>query len=177
LAKAVRSLGQPTNAAYIFLSHSHLDKALAQWASNLFDMYEQTVYVDWWDEKMPPRPDATTAARLREKIRNPKSKFVFLATENALDSEWAAWELGYADGTKHEVQLAAFPVAADPATWHGSEYMQLYPSIRQDGDSWSVLFPDGTPLSLDAWLTADAGALADARIGHALRSLLLLRQG
>jgi len=176
LAKAVRAMGRPSEATCIFLSHSHLDKELARWASELFDVFDRTTYVDWWDEQMPLRPDAATAARLREKIRDPKSKFVFLATENALDSEWAAWELGYADGTKDESQLASLPVAADPAAWEGSEYMRLYPMIRQDGDTWWVLFPDGTQMSLEQWLVADAAALARVRLNRAVSILLAPRR-
>jgi hypothetical protein len=120
LVKAVHLAEAPAQAAaQVFLSHSHRDKELAEWARDFFAMFGKTVYVDWWDDSMPSVPDAATALRLREKIGQKQSKFVLLATENSLDSNWVAWELGYADGTKPASHLASFPVAADPGQKSG----------------------------------------------------------
>jgi hypothetical protein len=172
LAKAVRLKDTPEEAeAFVFLSHSHKDKELAAWARDFFARFGKDVYVDWWDPDMPTGPNAETADRLRKKMKNEKSKFVLLATENAVDCEWVSWELGYADGVKRASAIATFPIAAKPNQWAGNTYMLLYPRIEMVGSEWQVRFPSGLPLSLDGWLSLGDDKLPLYELAHAIHSL------
>jgi len=173
LAKALHLKETEKEAeTFVFLSHSHKDKKLAEWARDFFARFGKDVYVDWWDPDMPSSPNSETADRLRKKIKNEKSKFVLLATESSIDSEWVSWELGFADGVKKASAIATFPIAEQEWHWSGNEYMLLYPHITLMSGEWHVAFPDGMQLALGDWLSLDEKGLTDRKLGQAMRVLL-----
>lgn len=96
---------------------------------------------------MPKETRGETAVKIKNKIKE-NDKFILLATDDAVESKWCNWELGYGDGEKFERdRIALFPVREDNRTWKGSEYMQIYPTIEyEDGTSRNnaqQLIPEG----------------------------------
>lgn len=113
----------------IFLSHSHKDKDIVERAALFLLSQGVYVYVDWKDASMPPITSAETANQLKMRIRI-CDEFVVLASNNALDSKWVPWELGFADAAKGMPKVFIFPVADNDGTWKGAEYFDLYQKIE-----------------------------------------------
>lgn len=139
----------------VFLCHSHHD---SEYVENLV-IFLRTLgvdaYVDWMDDEMPKETCGDTARKLKEKISN-NDKFIFLATNQSLDSKWCNWEIGYGDAYKYGNQkIALFPLKEDYLSWNGLEYLQIYPYIKEsdfvDG-YYKVVFPDGNEVCLEDWL-------------------------
>lgn len=137
----------------VFLSHSHHDRDLIENARLLIASQGVKVYVDYKDSSMPPITSPETARLLKEKIKSCK-KFLMLASNNALESKWVPWELGFADSAILINNVAVFPVADNDGTWRGSEYVGLYQKIEQgDGGEWGVFPPNSTQgKKLSYWL-------------------------
>ncbi len=115
--------------ATVFLSHSHHDEDLIESARKILSEYGADIYIDWKDPTMPEITSPETAQLIKDKIRN-CHKFIMLASNNALDSRWVPWELGYADMSKGMENIAVFPVAGVYGGWNGSEYIAIYPKIE-----------------------------------------------
>lgn len=145
---------------YIFLSHSHLDGDLVLSAAALIGEYANAIYIDWKDESMPKVTNAVTARRIKAKIAE-TSKFILLATNNALSSKWVPWELGIADQSNGMSKVLIFPVEDPPHTWLGNEYIGIYSYVdRRDSTDGSrrnepaVIDPEtGKGEWLSDWLT------------------------
>ncbi|WP_426293287.1 toll/interleukin-1 receptor domain-containing protein [Dyadobacter endophyticus] len=113
----------------IFLSHSHKDKDIVEKVA-LFLLSQGTfLYVDWKDSSMPPVTSAETANKIKSRIQS-CDEFVVLASNNALDSKWVPWELGFADAAKGMSKVFIFPIADNDGKWRGSEYFDLYQKIE-----------------------------------------------
>ena len=134
---ATRKAGQRTG----FLSHSHLDRRLAQGLQLLLREQGLDLYIDWQDESMPSTPDRRTAERIQSMIRR-SDVFLFLATANSMASRWCSWELGFADGVLKFDQMAIVPTKESDGTYHGNEYLLLYRHIDQPGSSASMYLYD-----------------------------------
>ena len=119
----------------VFLSHKHdelenLDGAIAFLKKEGID-----VYVDWLDDGMPKITSGITAKRIKSKIKE-NDKFIFLASEGAINSKWCNWELGLGDADKYINNIALLPVEKDNSYFSGSEYLQIYPYIEyQNGNN------------------------------------------
>ena len=75
-----------------------------------------------------------------------------LLLEDAKDSRWVPWELGYADSTKGMEHIAAFPVAENSDFTH-NEYLNIYPKIQIVNGTWWVWLQDPIKLvELPTWL-------------------------
>lgn len=126
------ALNESQKASYkkvIFLSHSHKDKDLVEKVA-LFLLSQGTyLYVDWKDGSMPPVTSSETANKIKSRIKT-CDEFVVLASNNALDSKWVPWELGFADAAKGMSKVFIFPVADNDGKWRGSEYFDLYQKIE-----------------------------------------------
>lgn len=110
--------------------------------------------------------DRRTAETLKEKIKR-YDKFVFIASDAAINSKWCNWEIGYGDAQKYEQdKIAIFPIKQDDREWSGNEYLQLYPSIeyfdrtsiytsgRTIPEGFYVYFPSkGTITPLEYWIS------------------------
>lgn len=114
------AIGQQT----AFLCHSHVDRELALGVVELLRSSGWNVYVDWADASMPAKPDAETAARIKERIVR-LHWFLFLAAANSMTSRWCPWEIGYADGRKPIDRILVIPTV-EGFIAHGSEYLGLY---------------------------------------------------
>lgn len=162
------SAGQvSTSRTTIFLSHKHQDlDDLKDIIGLLQTQFNAKVYIDSMDASMPARTSGVTATRIKN-IIDKSDKFILLATNNAIDSTWCNWELGYGDARKFRNNIAIFPIkpkgTAD-STYKGHEYMQIYPHITKYTD-FDLMFNGDNPrypgyyvesnnsrISLQAWL-------------------------
>jgi TIR domain len=86
------------------------------------------IYVDWRDATLPAAPSRETAETIQGRIRR-ANYFLFLATQNSLESRWCPWEIGYADGAKPLDSILVIPTQDANGTTKGSEYLGLYRRI------------------------------------------------
>lgn len=151
-----RMFSKSTAITSIFLSHSHLDKGVVEQAKIFFESLGFSIYVDWADETMPEKTDATTAQKIKHQIISGNDKFVLLATNNAVASKWCNWEVGIADPFKlPKNKIALFPLAENSGTWNGNEYLKIYPRIERGSINESVFYvwqPDNTLEDISDWL-------------------------
>jgi hypothetical protein len=159
LLSEARKYDRASYTSSIFLSHSHHDASQVENAVIFLRKMGVDVYVDWMDDLMPTQTSGETAKILKDKIRE-NDKFIFLATNNSINSKWCNWEIGYADAFKYpNNKIALFPLVDDNGSWQGSEYLQIYPYIIKDSDyitdCYKVVFPDGSKKSLSDWLQSD----------------------
>ena len=118
-----------TGKTTIFLSHKHDEKKELDSVISFLKKINVNVYVDWLDEGMPKTTSGKTATRIKLKIKE-NDKFIFLATEGAINSKWCNWELGFGDSHKFDRNIALFPVRDDGYNFSGNEYLQIYPRIE-----------------------------------------------
>ncbi len=120
----------------VFISHKHSDlEELKGIIGFLEKNYNVKCYIDSRDPSMPKITSGETASKIKERIRNCK-KFILLATEDAIESKWCNWELGFGDANKFKDHIALFPIKkADTSenAYKGNEYMQIYPYISYYG--------------------------------------------
>lgn len=142
----------------IFISHSYLDSQKILALKNMIEsMTDYSVYVDWVDDSLLDRKNVTpeTADVLRKRIK--KSKILLYAySENATQSQWVQWELGYADGETK--QVAILPIADyNKSSFKGHEFLGLYPYVDKaffkdsSQESLWVNWRDGTYKELKKW--------------------------
>lgn len=112
----------------IFLSHKHDETDYLVGANLFLRSCNVDIYVDWLDDGMPKTTSGKTADRIKEKI-NDSHKFIFLATEGAIRSNWCNWELGLGDAAKYINHIAILPIKKDNSDFSGSEYLEIYPYI------------------------------------------------
>ncbi|WP_026755581.1 toll/interleukin-1 receptor domain-containing protein [Sediminibacter sp. Hel_I_10] len=118
-----------TGKTTIFLSHKHDERKELDSVISFLKKINVNVYVDWLDEGMPKTTSGKTATRIKLKIKE-NDKFIFLATEGAINSKWCNWELGFGDSHKFDRNIALFPVRDDGFSFSGNEYLQIYPRIE-----------------------------------------------
>jgi len=138
----------------IFLSHKHDETEELDSAISFLKKFGVEVYVDWLDEEMPRTTSGVTADRIKKKIKENK-KFIFLATEGAIDSKWCNWELGHGDAQKYIEHIAVLPVKGDYSKYSGAEYLQIYPYIYESDstpNTYFVKFPNNGVKSIESWL-------------------------
>jgi hypothetical protein len=115
----------------VFVSHKHEDLEDLQGVMGMLNKFGAIVYLDSMDNKMPEETCGDTAMRIKEVIKYCK-KFIFLATEKAIESYWCNWELGIGDVHKFINNIAILPMKEKgqlDSAFKGNEYLQIYPSI------------------------------------------------
>ena len=121
-----------SNKKTIFLSHKHSDlNDLKDIIGFLQSHYNVNVYIDSMDKDMPKNTNGETAKRIKNIIKK-CDKFILLATDDAIESKWCNWELGFGDANKYRDHIALFPIkeqGTSDYTYKGNEYMQIYPFI------------------------------------------------
>ncbi|BEE00829.1 MULTISPECIES: toll/interleukin-1 receptor domain-containing protein [Aeromonas] len=145
----------------IFLSHSIDDADLVLGVMALLQKQGLRVYVDWVVDRQLNRSSVNkeTAAVLRARMKS-SSSMMYIATDNASNSKWMPWELGFFDGHKPN-QVAILPLLdSNNQSFEGQEYLGLYPVvtkyfqnnsmnhyIEDRGHRWTNLgnFARGTP--------------------------------
>lgn len=151
-----RMFSKSNSLTSIFLSHSHLDKDVVEQAKIFFENLGISIYVDWADETMPEKTNASTAQKIKNQIISINDKFILLATNNAVASKWCNWEVGIADPFKlSNKKIALLPLADNSGNWNGNEYLQIYPRIERGTtniNDYYVWYPDGKLELLIEWL-------------------------
>lgn len=116
----------------IFISHKHDDLDDLKGVLGFLERtYDVKVYIDSRDPMMPKVTSMQTALNIRERIKQ-CDKFIFLATNGAIESKWCNWELGYGDAQKYRDHIALFPLKPKgtyDSEYKGSEYMSIYPYV------------------------------------------------
>jgi len=143
-SKTVVSEAIKSNNQTAFLSHSHKDAALAKGVQEFLQSKGWKVYIDWEDCSMPDKPNRKTAENIQKRIKQ-LDWFLFLATNNSINSKWCPWELGYADGVKKYDSIVVIGTSDSLGNYYGNEYMQLYRSINTaKGGGWGAFYPNDT---------------------------------
>lgn len=123
---------QDSQETTVFISHKHDDlNDLKGVLGFLENTYNVKVYIDSQDLSMPKIASATTAYNIKQRIKQ-CDKFILLATNNAIESKWCNWELGFGDAQKYPEHIALFPMKPEgtlDSQYKGSEYMSIYPYI------------------------------------------------
>lgn len=146
LEEALEGFDERSNEAYfsrpdnisVFISHKHDDIEQGEDVRGLIgllkDKYNVDAYIDAKDGSMPIVTSAVTAKRTKDKIHR-CDRFILLATEEAVESNWCNWELGFGDAVKGDKgRLALVWMKKRGSSYSGNEYMKLYPHICQDND-------------------------------------------
>ena len=124
--------GRSTIRTTVFLSHKHEDLTeLKDFIGFLENKYRVDVYIDSKDPGMPENTSGETASRLKTVIKK-CDKFILLATDNAIESKWCNWELGFGDAQKFKQNIAILPIKRKGAfdfQYKGNEYLYIYPYI------------------------------------------------
>lgn len=124
--------GYTQKVTTVFLSHKH-DELIE--LKNIIGFLQKTygvkVYIDSRDSTMPSKTSGKTAETLKARIKQCR-KFILLATNEAINSKWCNWELGYGDAHKFHANIALFPIKPKGKydyEYSGNEYLSIYPYI------------------------------------------------
>lgn len=116
----------------VFISHKHSDLSeLQDIIGFLENIYDVEVYIDSQDPTLPNYTCEATAMRIKDVIEH-ADKFILMATNDAIESKWCNWELGYGDSKKFPENLAIFPINdsnLSESSYKGHEYLKIYPHI------------------------------------------------
>lgn len=114
----------------IFLSHSSSDSELVIGLKLIIEDLGYSVYIDWIEDPKLNRAQVTkeTALVLKSRMAQCKS-LIYAFSENASNSKWMPWELGYFDGIKGTA--AVLPISTtSKSDFHGAEYLGIYYYIQ-----------------------------------------------
>lgn len=116
----------------IFLSHSSDDAELVEGLKLEIEDIGYSVYVDWIEDPEVDRSNVTKDNALMLQSRMKKCQaLIYAFSENAANSLWMQWELGYFDGIKGKV--AVLPIAkTGKSDFKGSEYLGIYHYVQID---------------------------------------------
>lgn len=124
--------GYSQKVTTVFLSHKHDELTeLKNIVGFLQEKYGVKVYIDSNDSSMPIKTSGKTAETLKVRIKQCR-KFILLATNDAINSKWCNWELGYGDAHKFSANIALFPIkpkGKHDYEYGGNEYLSIYPYI------------------------------------------------
>ena len=125
-----------TTKPTVFLSHKHYEEEDEEYEDlrgviKLLQDEGAKVFIDSMDAKMPDVTSGETARIIKDVIKN-ADKFIFFASNKAIESFWCNWELGIGDTHKFMKHIAILPIkgfATPDAKYKGNEYLQIYPRI------------------------------------------------
>lgn len=158
-AQAVLNEGRITDSSKmydIFLSHSSKDMDLIAGLKLILEDLGYSVYVDWNDNQLNPNNvTPETAEVLRERMLQCKS-LLYAFSENAANSKWMPWELGYFDALKNS-RVAVLPITQTAKySYKGSEFVGVYYFIQidptTDGKSALWVHDGGKYINYKYWL-------------------------
>lgn len=114
----------------IFLSQTIRDAEIVLGVYVVLGQLGYQVFCDWIAEPQSDRSAVTPAhAEAIRAIMNVSDSLIFLDTENAEQSRWMCWELGWFDGCRGPVGV--LPVLAKGTkSYRGREFLGLYPYLE-----------------------------------------------
>ncbi len=142
----------------IFLSHSTHDAELILGLKLEMEDLGFAVYIDWIEDPQLSRNDINkdTALYLQYRMKQCKS-LVYAFSENAINSKWMPWELGYFDGINGKV--AVLPISGTwKSSFKGTEFLGMYYYIQiaqKEGSAEYALWvheSDNKYIILESWL-------------------------
>ncbi|MCZ2129130.1 MAG: toll/interleukin-1 receptor domain-containing protein [Bacteroidia bacterium] len=154
-----KTFSATTKTYDIFLSHSSSDASLVAGLKLELEDLGYSVYVDWIEDPKLSRANVTkeTALVLQARMKQCKA-LLYAFSENATNSKWMPWELGYFDGIKGTV--AVLPISrTSKSSFQGSEYLGIYYYIQIDtvsGTNKTALWVYETAtkyIIFDSWIT------------------------
>ena len=131
LASAIRESKYRTQFD-IFLSHSYSDKKYIEGLFLELTSRGFTVYVDWIIDPEFDRTNITksTVNSIRRRMKQSRS-LIYATSQNASNSKWMPWELGFLDGDKGT--CAILPITDhEKSLFKGQEFLSVYPVIGKD---------------------------------------------
>lgn len=158
--KETRAEHNTENKIGIYLCYCPKDKELLKQVITFFKGMEISVYLDWMDATIQEVMDSVTAVTVKSKILG-CNKFILVATNDLISSKWCNWELGVGDTLKQIYDnLAILPLAENNGSWHGNDYLKIYPRIEAVGKNgneiydnmFKLVYPDGSEKDLIYWL-------------------------
>jgi hypothetical protein len=114
-------------------THSSSDAELVAGLKLEIEDLGLSVYVDWIEDPLLSRKSVTkeTALVLQNRMKRCKS-MIYAFSENASNSKWMPWELGYFDALKGTV--AVLPISnTSRSSFKGSEYLGIYDFVQIAG--------------------------------------------
>lgn len=149
----------PADEFDIFLSHSYADASLILDLKQFLETFDLQVYVDWETDKQLDRTKVTkhTAAKLRERMEQCRG-LLYATSENASESVWMPWELGYFDALRGRCAVVPLTMRKQYEDYYkGQEYLGLYPYVtrshnRAGADCLWVETQADHYVRLDLWL-------------------------
>ncbi|WP_338359803.1 toll/interleukin-1 receptor domain-containing protein [Yeosuana marina] len=120
----------------IFLSHSFKDQKYIAGLYLELTSKGYSVYVDWIIDPHFQRDNVTKATVDKIRLRMKQSKSLIYATsENASNSKWMPWELGFMDGDKG--RCAILPITDyETDTFKGQEFLSAYPLVTKGSNTF-----------------------------------------
>ena len=120
----------PNDKIKIFLSHSSQDMEVIAGLKLTLEDIGYYVYVDWNDPALDPNNvTPRTAEILRERMKACDC-LLYAFSENAKNSRWMPWELGYFDGLRNS-RVAVLPIStSNNSNVSGDEFVGLYYFIQ-----------------------------------------------
>jgi len=117
-----------------FISHSIRDKEYVEGLYKILTQQGKRVYVDWIVDKALDREQVNenTALILRQRMDH-SNVLLYAISENASQSKWMPWELGYFDAKKNKQSVKILPItdyAWDSFT--DQEFTKIYDKIDKD---------------------------------------------
>ncbi len=122
-------------------------------AINFLKGFGVLIHVDWLDEHFARDKSDATTTQLQQQIRE-NSKFIFLATETAVQHKWCDWVLRLAATIKAPEDIAILPIREDFSDYGGAEYLKKYTYIKEDdfnAQVYNVKYPHGKEIALSEW--------------------------
>jgi hypothetical protein len=158
--KALQQQARRESPRYdIFLSQAIKDREIVLGVyAILTEDLDLNVFCDWMDDPANDHAITTSgdAAYLRHKLQASKA-LIFIDSENAQQSTWMSWEIGWFDAAKG--RICVLPVTTDNTNgFRGREFLGLYPMAEREErygfvvgvpfEKVAARFPPGTPLGV-----------------------------
>ncbi len=143
------------SGASVYFAYDPKDEEYLLSVMLLLDSTGAKIYPDWSAYSISSDQESVNPETIRSNIER-CSKFIFIATENAVQSSRCNWELGIGYGLKYPDNIAVMSVTEQRGTiWSGPDHLQTFPMLVTDNDFFiGEFFIEGGQrrISLTEWL-------------------------